>query len=486
MLIVTRHGPYVSPDAVSYIGTARGLANGDGFTAPPGTPPVGHFAPLFPATLAALDVVGIDPVDGARWLNAVLLGAMVLVVGLLLRRATARWWPALAGGVLVIGATDMLAYNSSALSDPLFALLSLLAIGALVAYLDERRPFFFGAATSLTALALLTRYVGVALVVTGAVALVAYGAGRRWRRIVEAGLFATALVPVAAWVLWARSAHPGGSEGEVVFHSFGTGYLERGAGNVIDWIVPESVPWWVGAAALAAVVALTVWLLRSPSAGAPPERVRSHLPVLCGLFAGAYVIVIVADRLLLDASALPDRRLLLPLHVVAVLGLLALVGAQLARGALRFVTAGALIALVILQLGGAAGWVRDRIDDGGERGGGYTARVWRESPVLATVRALPPGVPVYSNGPDAIWFLTGRATKVLPAEEDYLTGRANPQYDQQVAAMSVRLRAGGGLIVYFPMIRSRHSLPTVADLRRFMPLQQLSSDPVGAIYVPTP
>ncbi|MDQ6910269.1 MAG: hypothetical protein M3Z84_05725, partial [Actinomycetota bacterium] len=258
MAFVTRDGPYVSPDAVSYIGTARGLAAGDGFTAPPGTPPVGHFAPLYPVALAALDVVGLDPLDGARWLNTLLLGATVLVVGLALRRATRKWWPSLAGGLLVVLATDALAYYSSALSDPLFALLSLLGIVALAEYLQARRPALLGAATALVTLALLTRYVGLALVAAGAVALV-YGAGRRWRGVLEAAAFSTALVPVTAWVIWARRAHGGGSEGEIVFHPFGGAYLERGAGNLIEWIVPGAFPWWLGALVAAAAAVLVVW-----------------------------------------------------------------------------------------------------------------------------------------------------------------------------------------------------------------------------------
>lgn len=484
MLLLTRDGPYVSPDAVSYIGTARGLAAGDGFTAPPGTPPVGHFAPLYPVALAALDVVGLDPVDGARLLNGLLLGATVLVVGLVLRRATRKWWPALAGGVLVVFATDALAYYSSALSDPLFVLLSLLGIVALAGYLEARRPALLGAATALTALALLTRYVGIALVAAGAVALVAYGAGRRWRGVLEAAAFSTALVPVTAWVFWARRAHGGGSEGDIVFHPFGGAYLERGAGNLIEWIAPGALPWWLGALVAAAVIALVMWVAMSSPNRTVAEPVPgpgtdlSRLPVLCGLLGGAYIAVVVADRLLLDASALPDKRLLLPPHMIAIVGLLAFVGVRAARGSLKFVSVGALGVVVLLQLAGATVWVRDSVDNRG----GYTSRPWRESPVIAAVRNLPPGVPVYTNGPDAIWFLTGRATEMLPAEEDYLTGRSNPHYRTAVGDMGARLRAGNGLVVYFQGIKSRHSLPTVADLRRFISLQQLAADQVGTIY----
>lgn len=482
VLLVTLDGPYVSPDAVSYIGTARGLAAGDGFTAPPGTPPVGHFAPLFPAVLGALDVVGIDPLDGARWLNAALLGATVLAVGLVLRRVTGDWWPGVAGAVLVVGAADVLAYHSAALSEPMFALLALLALVALARYVEERRVVVLGASTALTALALLTRYVGVALVVAGAVALVVYGARRMWHGLLEAAVFSfAAVVPVGAWVLWARGAHGAGSEGDVVFHSFGAHYVERGAANVLEWIGP-GWPWWLALGAAAGALGLLVWALRSSptdSARAP----RRPLPAVCAIFAGGYVVVLLLDRLLLDASALLDRRLLLPLHLVAIVGLLALVRPRSWRDPARMATAALVSLLVLVQWGDAVGWVADAVDNGRA---GYGAPAWRNSTVLASVTRLSPDVTVYTNGPDAIWFVTGRATTMLPARKDYLTGEPNPRYGAELAEMASQLRAGRGAVVYFPPIQSRPFLPTVAELERAVPLHAAQSDAVATLYQAPP
>ncbi|HUQ64429.1 MAG TPA: hypothetical protein VM121_11800 [Acidimicrobiales bacterium] len=485
MLVVTQHGPYVSPDAVSYVGTARGLAAGDGVTTPPGTPPVGHFAPLYPVTLAALDVVGLDPVDGARWLNALLLGATVLVVGLVLRRATQQWWPGLVGGALVVLATDALTYHASALSDPMFVLLCILALAALAEYLHHRRPLMLAAVTALTALVLLTRYVGIALVATGLILLMLYGAGGRWRGAPQAGAFAiAAVVPVGAWVLWARSAHGRGSEGEIVWHPFGGSDLQRGAENLVGWFVPDSLPWWLGIVMVAGAIALFVRAARSTRRDEEQklDGVPGRLPVVCAVFAGAYVAVLLLDRLFIDASALLDRRLLLPLHVVVIVGVLAMACREAIRGPIKAVAIGVLGLLFVFQIAEATTWVRDSVDDAGARRGGYTSSVWRQSPVVATVRTLPPEVPVYTNGPDAIWFLTGRATKELPPEKDYLTGKPNPHYRAELAEMTERVRAGQGRVVYFSVIKSRPYLPTVDELRQVMPLHEVSSDQIGTLY----
>ena len=51
LLLVARKGVYASPDSAFYVGTARNLLDGEGLTAPPGSPPLSHFPPLFALVL---------------------------------------------------------------------------------------------------------------------------------------------------------------------------------------------------------------------------------------------------------------------------------------------------------------------------------------------------------------------------------------------------------------------------------------------------
>ena len=74
VVVASARGVYVSPDAVFYVGTARNWLAGRGFTPPPGTPPLDHFPPLFPALLGAF---GADPLTVARVVNAGCMGAIV-------------------------------------------------------------------------------------------------------------------------------------------------------------------------------------------------------------------------------------------------------------------------------------------------------------------------------------------------------------------------------------------------------------------------
>ena len=92
--------------------------------------------------------------------------------------------------------------------------------------------------------------------------------------------------------------------------------------------------------------------------------------------------------------------------------------------------------LALLALHGvqAGSWVADGLTDTSVGRRGLTAAAWDDSPVLAAVAALPPDVTVYSNAPEAVFLLTGRAD-VAPARPHRLPLRPPPA--------RVRGRAGG-------------------------------------------
>ncbi|MGH9278738.1 MAG: hypothetical protein ACRD12_11640, partial [Acidimicrobiales bacterium] len=123
LLAVTRRGAYLSPDSLAYVGTARNLLDGRGLTPPPGSPPLGNFAPLYSLVLAAGGLLGPDPLTVARWVSPLAFGGTIFVVGLLARRLSGSTVVAVGAQVLVLAGTDVLRYGSAALSESLFLLL---------------------------------------------------------------------------------------------------------------------------------------------------------------------------------------------------------------------------------------------------------------------------------------------------------------------------------------------------------------------------
>jgi hypothetical protein len=215
---------------------------------------------------------------------------------------------------------------------------------------------------------------------------------------------------------------------------------------------------------------------------APRPRADALTFVLAS-FAGLYLALLLADRLLVDASARLDRRFLAPLHVVAVILLAPLVHRAWEAGLRRSraVLAGAAV-LVALQVVQAAAWVVGGLTDDGIARRGYAAAAWSRSSIVERVRRLPPGVPVFSNGADAIYLLARRETAGIPAEVDYRTGRPNVGYDEELADLRAAL-AGGGVLVHFDAITARRSFqPSAEELERRLGLRVVERDEVATLY----
>lgn len=454
LLVVTRRGAYLSPDSLAYVGTARNLLDGRGLTPPPGSPPLGNFAPLYALVLAAGGLLGPDPLTVAGWVSPVALGGTILAVGLLARRLSGSLPLAVGAQLLVLAGTDFLRYGSAALSEPLFLLLAFSTVAGLWRCLDRRGAAPLVAAGALAAATCLTRYVGVAVVAAGVVAFVRRG---RWR---DAALFAAvAVAPLAAWFGWLRLAEGRASNRTAVLHLPGLSYL---TGGLRPWLV------------LLVVVAVLLPRARARSHAAAHAAAHEGALLVC-LFAGFYLAALVADRLLFDVTGRLDARFLLAVHVsVILLAAWALGAVTLPRGAQA-----AVAAFVAVTVASGAAWAaRDSL-------GGFGAPEWATSRVMDRVRALPPGAPVYSNQPDAVWFHAARAALPVPEQRALLTGRPNPAYGAELAAMAAGLDRGGVLVYFTRGPARRVFLPTAGDLAARLGLSEVARDATGVAYVRT-
>jgi 4-amino-4-deoxy-L-arabinose transferase-like glycosyltransferase len=482
LLIVSRRGVYLSPDGLSYVGTARNLVDGHGLTPPPGAPPLGNFPPLYPLVLAAGAALGADPLTVARFLNPSLFGATILVVGLVARRLTGSLGLALAAQLLVLSGRDFLAYHSSALSEPLFVLLTLLAVVALAAHLEEDRRGPLLAASALAATACLTRYVGMALVAAGVMALVVLARRRgRWRGAV---IFASvALVPLLAWLFWVRAIEGQSTNRTAVLHAPGLSYAWRGLENASRWLLPDTAPRAVRVAALAATVAavlLAVLVARRSGRGRGPDPARTRVGAVLALFSLAYLLALVGDRLLFDVTGRLDTRFLLPLHAAALLlGLWALGASGLGRSRVALAGVGVVVGAQVVS---GAFWVRDAATSAAVRPGGFAAPRWTNSRVIDEVRTLGPTTPVYTNDVGALFFHTDRVARPVPHKAGPLTGRPNPAYQAELDEVAEALRRGGVLLYFTAVPARRESLPAPAELAGRLGLEELTRDEVGRLY----
>src|SRR5690606_30691742 len=147
ILAVTRWGAGTSPDSASYLRLARFFSQGfTGSNPVPGA--LAQHAPLFSLILSGLSQLGIDPLAGARLLNAALFGANIFLVGMAVRSCLpASTWIPVCAAFFTLVAPPVLGVHGMVWSEPLFVFFSLLSMLALASYLAVgRRAILVGAA----------------------------------------------------------------------------------------------------------------------------------------------------------------------------------------------------------------------------------------------------------------------------------------------------------------------------------------------------
>jgi len=470
-----RYGSGLSPDSAHYIATARSLAAGKGFHSFSGWPYV-TWPPLFPAALAALTFLGVDPLDGARLLNAFVFGLTIYAFGRLLLRNVGSTALALLGAAAMVSA-PLLRASAMAWSEPLFVLLVLLFLMALARFLESGRPRDLVLASALAALCSLERYAGAAAVMTGCAVIMLRAPKGAWVwKLGHAAVFAViSITPVALWLLrnYLLTSTPAGTRspsGLTVWQSIrytldtATGWVLSGTPH---WAVRVMV---IGLAAAAVLVAAR--RLKGKRAAVLSARKADLLAM--GAFALAFASFQIAVSSLLSLDRIGDR-LLIPLFVPVMFFVVVAADSSRAtwehavgdaRRPRAIVTALFAIWLLCSWSSAVAHAVRYA-----RRGvGGYATAEWIASPTMGWPREHPPSSCLYSNAPDAVYLLTGFRSRCTPRDE------------ADLEELKAEASAGtGSYVVWFDRTKRTYLQP-VDELIPALGLKEAKRFPDGTVY----
>ena len=199
-LRLASYGPRTWWDSVNYVTVARNLLAGDGLVGL-GSGPWVSWPPLYPAMLAGGGLFGFDPYAVAGPLNAVIFGLTVLVAGWWLRRHLRSRFLWLWGCLSTALALPLAEVASDALSESAFILFVVLSLTQIDAHLGGGGRASLVRAAAFSALACLTRYMGVSVILAVVPMLLAARVAPRekMKRIVVYTLIAAA--PVGLWML---------------------------------------------------------------------------------------------------------------------------------------------------------------------------------------------------------------------------------------------------------------------------------------------
>jgi hypothetical protein len=488
----TRWGTGLTPDSASYIGGAGSLLAGNGFIMPradAGPAAITHFPPLYPALIAVASAAsGVSPAAAARWLNALLFGANVFLVGLLARRAaaTASWAGGLVlglgGAFLALTSVTLLRIHSMAWSEPAYIFFWLLGVMALVAYRRTSRWPAFVAAAACGAAVGLTRYAGLPVVAASAIVLLFFGRHALRRRLRDTMVYLViALGPLALWLIRNFAVAGTATNRGVSWQPLDAAHMTEASRVLASWLLLPTA--WLAPAVVGAilvgvvVVGVGVVVADARASRAPADaagRDAAGVALLLGLFAVIYVAFIAVSIMLFDRHVPVDGRILSPVFVAGVIVLLH--GAQLVGGSrvplARYALAAVVCVLAARSLLAGALFVRSSY----ESGLGFNGAAWRESAVLRAIEQLPPAVAVYSNWPEAVLLRTGRPIARLPWAR-----HLNESYEADLAGLAARMKGGASVVAYFRRYR-RGSVAAEHELLERLPLAQRVRTRDGAMY----
>lgn len=384
------HGPGMTPDSVHYLSAAENLRNGLGYATSvvpwngPFPRPIAEWPPLYPVVLAAATALG-GAIAGPWALNALLLAASTWQV--------ARMAPLL-GVLAFVVSPAVVSVHSYAWSEPLFLLLLILALRSQERLLEEPGSKTLLIAAAVTALACLTRYLGAALLISGALTLIA--SRKRLHGLAYAALSA---IPPGLWLLRNQSV-TGTLTGNRATSGRGLPELIREASTAVGgWFVPVTS---------LRIVALLALLALGVIAGRRLDR--ADRPWIA--FAAVYLMMAFVLARIVAFDPL-TTRLLVP--IVPPMAILA--ARRFDRG--KPVLAGAMALLLVA--GPALVTVRNLAYVAKvTQGHGYRAARWRETEAVR-MAALGQGPfagegIIYSDAPDVLSLYSGRPVRYLPEE----------------------------------------------------------------------
>jgi hypothetical protein len=461
LLWITQEAPGISPDSTNYIQAAQSLLAGRGLSI--NGEPMTHFPPVYPLLLAAaIRLLPGSSLDAARLLGAFFMGVNVLLLSSCIRIYTRNSLLATACAALAClsSAPTILAHAMAWSEGPFitFLLSAFLFLSSHTGRLSEREALLLLATTSL---ALMTRYVGIALLPAVGLALFVRGEGSgtlRARRAVS--FMAAACLPLAAWSI--RN-----------ILTSGTVANRRPAMHSVTNLLGGSI---------ALVVVLLLLLLGRFRARVASGVGSVLLPVVCLAFATSYVAFLVISMSFSDAATGFDERILLPVALALTIAGISLPWSLAQVMGDRRIWHACVFVLIVPTIAVNGRRAVAMAVDFREHGRGYTSRQWRQSETLRYVADIDARQKVFSNGADAIGLMAGRAAGELPWKGSPTSLLPNVDYAAQLKAVVSECRDGQAVIVYFDAIDRRAYLPSREELASTASLPVLAKLRDGVVF----
>jgi len=439
IISTSKYGPGISTDSTAYMYAAKSLLAGRGFIYFGYETPFIQWPPLFSTVLAMIGAMGVDMAAAARYLNSVVFGSAIVISGLWLIRHTKSYAVVFFGTMAVALAVPLLYVSRFAWSEPLFVLFILLCLFELERFAGTQKLSGLLLAAIFSAMACLTRYAGITVVLTGLLVLFLQNK-RLIIKMLDMLVFGfISSLPVSIWIarnyilsstlIGARTPSQYTLIQNVKFtlNTFASWFIpDRVTGGAFGANASTILKILVIAVLFVTLVWSTVIIVKSAHGSftytgllKPSKNYLSQIILLPG-FVMIYTCYLIASSTSVAFDTI-DNRLLAPVCIPLLLLVFLsadrmgqLLDKRFSRNAFSIIIAGIMGIWLLLPLSAALADVRNSAQNGA---GVFSTTLWHESQLIAYLEENPPDGLLYSNYPDAIYALTGMPSKYTPKRD---------------------------------------------------------------------
>ena len=432
IIYATRWGPWVKSDSTGYIAVARNLLNGNGlglvrasgefvYTA--------HVPPAYMLLLAMWGWANVDLVIGARATNAILFAVTLWGLGTYLYYSTRRILLSTSVSLVLLTSALMIYLYSGVMSEGLFLTLVVGSLLFLLHFLHTGKISHLCIASILCGLSIVTRYIGISLILAGALVILLLSKKKWKRRIRESFVFIVlGMAPIILWMIWLKTIK---SSARIVDYGISGLWdrLEPLRGAFVDFFwefIPAAnstlnIPYRVKIIVLLALAAsfiatVTIMITKKPRQKEVVQNLDpGYLVALTfSVFSACYLFALTISFLFTQPTPDLSGRILSPVYVaiwVSVFSFL-FTYADL-HGKTRAIRYFPLLltGLVIISNLPTSYAKLESLHENGE---GYTNKRWHTSETIQAIMEIPPSAAIITNDSDAILLLLNRPSYDLP------------------------------------------------------------------------
>jgi hypothetical protein len=482
---VSTFGLGTSRDSVEYLFTSLSLTRGDGLVSFLGQRYV-LWPPLYPALLFILQTIGVtSPLQAALTLQLLTFICLSALTAWLFMRLFPRTFAlAFLGNLLALSGVALTWLFQTVGSDYLFIVLMLGMVYLCNAYRAENSLRTIGWMIVVSALAMLQRYIGIALLCTAAWVVFQSSQQALLERLKRTALLGLSVVPVGVWA-WSLPV-------EAVVRNNPSNLFENirwFTFSILSWFVPEvelydhpfrtQVGMWLLWAGVL-VCGVIAWKHNRSRR----EKISAGVPLL--LFGGIYTVLLLLIASLTSFNSLDSRfasPVFIPLAALVMTTVEKILSPEFFRSKLPPALVYAIVFTALVVLLGLSGYRSvASMQLHHENGAGYTSREWHDNDVIAYWLAHKPDGEflVFSNYPAGVAVHTWHVSLPSPRKT------AHPNAGEAATALEayIPLLLAPGKVSYLIWIEPNEytHVYSVADLALIVHIEPVYESADGGIY----